>query len=65
MVFSGMECPCRWCKERSIDCHGRCRKYKEWCKLESRGRKKIQATKNAEMLADQDKIAKRIKRRKK
>lgn len=23
-------CPCYCCQERSVDCHGKCEKYKEW-----------------------------------
>lgn len=25
-----MECPCRYCIERNINCHSNCDKYKEW-----------------------------------
>ena len=27
-----MEQPCRWCKDRHINCHSECDKYKEWRK---------------------------------
>lgn len=25
-------CPCKDCKERTVECHGKCEKYQEWLK---------------------------------
>ena len=28
--YQSNTCPCRYCEERTVDCHGKCPKYKEW-----------------------------------
>ena len=34
-----MKCPCQECNDRTISCHGDCKKYEEW-KIYNDGRKK-------------------------
>ncbi len=40
MDLSGINGPCKDCKERQIDCHSKCLKYQEFTKLTTKIRKK-------------------------
>lgn len=30
MKIYGEICPCKGCKERNAECHGKCEKYQQW-----------------------------------
>ena len=59
-----MECPCRACSDRTIGCHGKCEKYIQWSQEQEKLREIRNKKVNQERLADEDRILKRIKRRK-
>lgn len=40
--------PCYECHERTIDCHGRCRRYKAWLKVNDKLRRKRQEAERLE-----------------
>lgn len=35
------KCPCRYCENRHVGCHGTCNKYKEWALENEKLRKKV------------------------
>lgn len=43
-----MECPCKDCKHRSVDCHSICWQYKQWCKENEEIRKQIRKAEQLE-----------------
>lgn len=59
-----MECPCRYCQERTFDCHGKCERYLSWNKQNDATRKKVSETINIGRLADEDVIRRRMKNKK-
>lgn len=60
-----MECPCRYCKDRNVNCHAICKKYKQWSKENERLRKIIHKRLNSERLHEEDLINKRLRRKRK
>lgn len=41
-------CPCSGCEERSVECHGKCEKYKAWCDKRKEDKEKLIAEKAKE-----------------
>lgn len=60
-----MECPCRWCNDRTPNCHGVCDKYKEWDQLNKEAREKRSKILNQNRIVDEQLIMNRIRRKKK
>lgn len=48
------ECPCRDCKDREIDCHGKCIFYKEWFEENKRIRQSINNKKALERIGQHE-----------
>ena len=55
------ECPCRYCTERKVGCHGKCNKYKSWKKESDAINRKINQAKTSERITTDD-IIRRIKK---
>lgn len=36
-----MECPCRWCEDRKVGCHAKCKPYLDYAKVLEETRKKV------------------------
>ena len=53
------ECPCRFCNDRSIECHGTCSKYKEWNAENQKRNQKIRDTIAATFLSRTDRPKRR------
>lgn len=59
-----MECPCRYCDNRTVDCHGNCDKYIQWNQANKNLRDIRNKKVNQERLADEDVIHRRMKKKK-
>lgn len=50
-----MICPCKGCEDRTITCHGVCKRYQEWkAWIEERNRKMVLDRTNREISHDQE-----------
>lgn len=57
--------PCYQCNKRTYDCHGKCKLYLKWYKINKNKRHEVFIRKTNERLADDDIIERRIKHKKK
>lgn len=58
------ECPCRYCNQRTPDCHGVCEKYIQWNQKNAEYREIKNNKVNQDRIIDEDLIRKRLRRKK-
>ena len=55
------ECPCRYCENRTPECHGKCKRYRIWFRKSENLRRHIYRKLSAERMAVEDATIRSIK----